>query len=286
MRSLNRFPHSALDVHDACVSGASDATYLTRLASMRHTVAPAATDYSTKAANGNLYLIAPRKIPLGSAAVGTATRKDLKDLYERFMVGVGKPGRAHYEALLLSAPFERCPYCGFGRATTLDHYLPKSRYPQFSVTPDNLIPACKDCQSKKGRHVASTGAAQTLHPYFDDPKFFGTRWLTGIVQRTTPVSVSFHATPPLSWAATERMRAISHFKAHNLDERFGVEAATELAVLQDVLGDYRTTGDFASLTAFLRRWAQGYAKQAINCWQSALYDALANDAWYCSAAAV
>jgi hypothetical protein len=286
MRLLRRYPHSALAVHDACVSSASDATYLARLASMHHTVAPTAVDYSNRAANGDLYLIAPRKIPLNSPAIGSATRKDLKDLYERFMVGTGTAGRTHYDEILLSAPFERCPYCGVGRATTLDHYLPKSRYPQFSVTPDNLVPACKDCQGKKGRHVAASGAAQTLHPYFDDAKFFTTRWLFGAINRTSPVAVTFHADPPLTWNAVERQRVVSHFDAHNLGERFALEAATELAVLKDVLSDYRATGNVTALTAELARWARAHGALSINSWQSALYHALSNDIWYCSTAAI
>lgn len=259
-----------------------DAALIARLATMRATVSPAAADYSARASAGTLYTIAPRKIPLKDPAVGGATRKDLKDLYERFMVNHKKAGRPHYEQILLSAPFERCPYCGLGRATTLDHYLPKSRYPQFSVTPDNLVPACKDCQGKKGRHVALSGAAQTLHPYFDSQDFFSTRWILGRVNRTHPISVAFYPAPPSSWRAEDRQRARAHFVGHNLGERFSVEAATELAVLKDFLKGYRDAGDFGSLHSELGRWAKSYERLAANCWQSALYHTLSNDHWFCT----
>ena len=36
-----------------------------------------------------------------------------------------------------------CPACGeLGRPNTLDHYLPKGKYPHFCITPHNLFPMC------------------------------------------------------------------------------------------------------------------------------------------------
>ncbi|MBT54175.1 MAG: hypothetical protein CMF72_12365 [Mameliella sp.] len=62
-----------------------------------------------------------------------------------------------------------CPACGeAGTPYTLDHYLPKDKYPHFAVTPLNLFPMCDACQRKK---LAKTGDADDprffLHPYFD-----------------------------------------------------------------------------------------------------------------------
>jgi len=63
-----------------------------------------------------------------------------------------------------------CPACGEdGVPHTLDHYLPKSRYPHFAAIPANLFPMCDICQGLK---LAKTlnGDHQRLfiHPYFDD----------------------------------------------------------------------------------------------------------------------
>jgi len=68
-----------------------------------------------------------------------------------------------------------CPYCDgpltAGRAK-LDHFLPKENFPFLSVTPDNLVPACTDCNSIqiKGRKVPlsqppANAAADWFHPY-------------------------------------------------------------------------------------------------------------------------
>lgn len=45
-----------------------------------------------------------------------------------------------------------CCYCGIGRPTTIDHYLPKSVFPEFSTLSYNLIPCCPDCNNLKSNY--------------------------------------------------------------------------------------------------------------------------------------
>jgi hypothetical protein len=60
-----------------------------------------------------------------------------------------------------------CPMCGgFGNGT-LDHYLPKADYPEFSFFSKNLVPAC-NCNSLRGTAVKGARASErAIHPYFD-----------------------------------------------------------------------------------------------------------------------
>jgi hypothetical protein len=62
-----------------------------------------------------------------------------------------------------------CPACGEpGRPNTLDHYLPKTLYPHFCITPVNLFPMCDACQIYKGTKVGDTHSPRFfIHPYFD-----------------------------------------------------------------------------------------------------------------------
>lgn len=43
----------------------------------------------------------------------------------------------------------RCPLCGLDYVYDLDHYMPKSIYPEYAVHPQNLIPICRRCNNKK-----------------------------------------------------------------------------------------------------------------------------------------
>ncbi|GAL80014.1 EA31 gene protein [Algibacter lectus] len=42
-----------------------------------------------------------------------------------------------------------CPNCTIEKVASLDHYIPKDEFPEFSVNPVNLIPCCSTCNSKK-----------------------------------------------------------------------------------------------------------------------------------------
>ena len=46
--------------------------------------------------------------------------------------------------LLKRISVARCPFCGISESSTLDHYLPKEQYPEFSVFPKNLVPSCAE----------------------------------------------------------------------------------------------------------------------------------------------
>ncbi|PVV50786.1 HNH endonuclease [Chryseobacterium sp. HMWF035] len=45
-----------------------------------------------------------------------------------------------------------CQYCGINSDDTMDHYLPKERYPEFCVKSLNLIPCCPRCNQLKGEY--------------------------------------------------------------------------------------------------------------------------------------
>lgn len=42
-----------------------------------------------------------------------------------------------------------CQHCGFNSSDTMDHILPRSIYPEYSVNARNLIPSCTDCNRRK-----------------------------------------------------------------------------------------------------------------------------------------
>ncbi|EKO3823466.1 hypothetical protein NTH40_005068 [Vibrio harveyi] len=63
-----------------------------------------------------------------------------------------------------------CPACGEdGTPNTLDHYLPKDLFPEYSILSKNLFPMCDICQGKKSTKVLNgEGERIFLHPYYDD----------------------------------------------------------------------------------------------------------------------
>ncbi len=63
-----------------------------------------------------------------------------------------------------------CPSCGEdGTPNTLDHYLPKIPFPEYSIFSKNLFPMCDICQGEKGvKTLNGNGEKIFIHPYFDD----------------------------------------------------------------------------------------------------------------------
>lgn len=61
-----------------------------------------------------------------------------------------------------------CPMCGSMHSGTLDHYLPKNGFPNFSVFSKNLVPACKCNSKRKETLLGANPGERVLHPYFDD----------------------------------------------------------------------------------------------------------------------
>lgn len=61
-----------------------------------------------------------------------------------------------------------CPICGFNKVNTMDHYLPKEKYPLFCIHPRNLIPCCSECNSHKHENVFNdNGSRMYWNAYLD-----------------------------------------------------------------------------------------------------------------------
>lgn len=62
-----------------------------------------------------------------------------------------------------------CPMCGSPVIGSLDHYLPRAIYSEFSIMRANLVPACMHCNSstKGTTHKGDAPPERFIHPYFD-----------------------------------------------------------------------------------------------------------------------
>ena len=149
-----------LDVLRLCSRGFTDADLRARL-----TAAERDVDASVIAFNAATTGLTLHELPRGD--VGAVRAADMVKAYEEKMVHRTGSARRVYDRLSTAAPHGRCPLCGVGNVKTLDHHLPKMRYPALAVAPTNLIPACHECNFGKRSGVPINGAEHTLHPYFD-----------------------------------------------------------------------------------------------------------------------
>lgn len=63
-----------------------------------------------------------------------------------------------------------CPICEtpWGELVDeLDHVLPKAIFPQYAITPINLVCICKDCNNTKLDTIGDTDSSGIINPYFN-----------------------------------------------------------------------------------------------------------------------
>lgn len=167
-----------------------------------------------------------------------------------------------------------CPACGEpGTPNTLDHYLPKSVYPHFCVTPLNLFPMCDACQTLKGSKTGDhLNARYFIHPYYDD---FVREQVLGLTIDPPFDTPNFSLVPCVGLSDDESALVACHVRELNIDGRFAdYFVAQHRRLLRQVDSLRRSDQDVrASLTAF----RDAIAPFGKNVWDHIFYEAtLAN----------
>ena len=178
----------------------------------------------------------------------------------------------------------RCPFCGVSEAGTLDHYLPKEGYPEFSVFAWNLVPSCSICNTRKRTLIVDqdTDVRLFLHPYFDDIP----NQLFLAVQVTllpNALLLDFHISQPPGMSEECHLQLRSHFNQLSLEDRYKKLSLIELRGLHGSLARfYGDNGDAGRVASELFAEADSYeAAHGPNFWRVVLYRALAAHREFC-----
>ncbi|WP_124771774.1 HNH endonuclease [Micromonospora inaquosa] len=270
-------PHYAgwdvLNFYGSCIVSNRSEDSRTRLIHLGKDVREAAERYESAAYFGELH----RLKDLENQPDDAASRLDLLWAYTRGLVQ-NATGRRHYDELLARAPQGRCPFCGHRDVSTLDHQLPKASYPLLAVVPDNLVPSCSECNHRKNDAVAPTTATQILHPYFEHAS--NGRWLFARVVSLDPPALLFFAEPDSTFTATMQGRIRHQFTQFRLATLYGTQASRQVAGERLRLNQLRQEGGPAAVREHLRATAHSWAATSLNCWQHAMYEALATDSGF------
>jgi hypothetical protein len=275
MRKIDKPTLTAAVVFPICVSTVGNAAFRGRLTACQTLVNDAENEFDNKITKGLIHTILPETL-----VNGNVTNIDLKKLYTGQMVA--KPqGRVYYDQLLMSAPQGLCPLCSHGEATTLDHYLPKTKFPRLSTVPINLVPACKDCNTGKLADSPSGPTDETLHPYYDNIE--NVKWLSADVNKTQPVSLTFRVSVHSTWDALLSARVVSHLDCFNLNILYASQAGRRLSGMKFNLENiFSSPEGAAGVKKYLTAEAASYEHVNLNSWESAMYRSLSEDDWFCA----
>jgi len=270
------------EVLQSCVASIPSGDVRARVEQVSENIIDAGGAYQQLVTTANLFSIPIFTGKNDDIVIASVTKKELKSLYSDQLVPNSKPSRRYYDSLKISAPFGICPFCGFGQVRTLDHYLPKAKFPILSILPINLVPSCADCNKDKTAGVATTAGKQCLHPYFDRNHFIDEQWLYAEVIETEPVTIRFFVNAPENWPLIDKQRVASHFTDFKLAGRFSVQAANEAATLNGELQYDFPTGGETGVKSELEKKSIVAQRRHKNSWETAMYQALAVSDWYCS----
>lgn len=268
---------SAMEAYQTCIGAVDDEDLRGRLEQVEVTVVRESQLFDVAAAQGQFHTLTRTRL-----IDGLVTVEEMSDLYSARFARQGSAGRAIYDELISATRNGRCPLCGHGVASTLDHFLPKSQYPCLSVVPLNLVPACTECNKNKSRSIPRSPLEATLHPYFDDVE--GECWLGAKVLEESPAVLRFFVKAVRRWDEVKQARVQKHFRLLKLSRLYTSNAADELLNIQGSLRRIFRAGAAAAVHEYLREEARSRAAARLNSWQTAMYTVLAESEWYCGGA--
>ncbi len=267
MKSIKKPDFKVKDVLTASVSRSPRHSSSITIISASAEIENNETEYDTKKIKNELYTLPQKKI-----VDGVIDCEGLKNIYSNRMRNVENDARHYYDKILSSAPRGKCPYCTLRHASTLDHYLPKSLYPLYSVTPINLVPACKDCNTGKLSEFPSCSEDETLHPYYDNVE--NERWLCMRVVNLHPIVFEYYVDAPDNWGDLMKKRLETHLYSFNLNNQFSTHAQEELDNRRVYMERLFLNGGNVGLKEFLYESYLSSLANSKNSWQTAFYSGL------------
>jgi|GEM_PF-1861008 len=157
MKTISKPPRDAAADYDRCIDNTKDEADREALRQARRVTIPLFQEYEAgswhfdRLSDLSGLSQVQRKALLKTYGL-TQKRRPLSDL------------RAE---LILNAEGE-CPYCRLENPTTLDHFLPKSKFEPYASLYSNLIPMCNICNTLKGTKGSPTAHQFFTHAYFDE----------------------------------------------------------------------------------------------------------------------
>lgn len=172
-------------------------------------------------------------------------------------------------ASLRSRKLQLCPACGEdGTPNTLDHYLPKQTYPEFSITAHNLSPMCDICQGEKGTDTVNAANERLfLHPYFD--QFIDLQVLHLDIGQPYAAPETMTLTPHPGLNPAQSALVARHLKQLAISVRYHHFFKDEYLRLLRLVQTIRQKGQ--DVTANLEFFRENALNKSINSWGHVFY---------------
>lgn len=269
MNSLNKPTDKAEDVYCECISNLKDDSLKEKLINIKDIIKNDSLEYEKLIKDGLLFKLKEKK------QIGELTKDNLVKIYDQKMVRKGQPGRKFYDKLLSVPQYGICPYCGVQIVSTLDHFLPKTKFISLVVTPSNLIPVCFECNKNKTDKKFSSKEDIFINPYFDD--LGNDIWLKASINHNE-FTMTYSVIKPNKWDDVLFKRVSNHFEILQLNKLYSIHAAQRLVnVKKRMINIYLKRGE-KEMMLDLNENLNTYEDDKNN-WEAAMYRELIEDDW-------
>ncbi|WP_294735734.1 HNH endonuclease signature motif containing protein [uncultured Pseudomonas sp.] len=212
--------------------------------------------------------------------LGTSLGSTTLDRIHRAYDLVRSTGRLKHLKNRLKLSRSKCPYCGFGEASTLDHYLPRSRYKAHSIYARNLIPCCQTCNRKKDKIAGTDPDTQFVHAYFFPQ--FKLQFLFATVQIIEKsIVVDFEIKKNIEISDEDFRRAKFQLEQLDLNNRYIPEIITFMLSNKRDIESLGSIGKSVLKDHFIQSHADSCTLFGVNHWRTALWLALAESDDFC-----
>jgi len=271
---MNKPEENVQDILEDCISNINNKNLKRRFKLSKNYIKESTINYDQKACNHTIYTIKEHH-----HVNGILSKDNMVWLYKNKFSKEGQPGRKYYDGILHSAPGGRCPVCGVQIASTLDHYLAKTRYPSFAISPINLIPTCRDCNTVKKEKSFHTREEELLHPYYDNIEHH--IWLFANIHKQKDIVVTYEVEKPIEWDVLLYKRVRNYFENYQLNRLYSVHAAEEITNIRKKLENLKNSVGLEAVKKDLLETAYSCEHIFLNSWRSALYRELSTNDWFC-----
>lgn len=209
---------------------------------------------------------------LKGEGLSDATKQALKDAYAE----VQESGRLSdlRSRLFLSA--KKCPLCGIGATTDLDHYLPESKYNCLAILSSNLIPTCHKCNNKKRTSVLQDNIGFLHLYYFEQPDEIFFTASTEI--KDGALLIIFDIVKVRSMSQDLYNSLCFQISKIDLNNRLGAEANDFLGSMYTAFELTYESSGIDGLRVALKKMRDDYTRRfGLNHWKRALMDSLSDN---------
>lgn len=251
-----------------CIVNIKKEPVLSHIKASKNFIVSKSREYDELAERGKLYTLKSHNL-----VPGGSTKKEMIWFYDKKFVADG--GRKYYNKIKAIPKYGKCPFCGVGIVSTLDHYLPKTEYPTYAVTACNLVAVCAGCNRNKSTAVSTKREDELIHPYYDD--FDDEVWLKSEILFDDKPIFRFYVEKPKTWSLEKYKRAENHFEKMKLNFLYVSHGVEEFSEYEYQARKLYKVGGKDLVKVDLRERVKERRSITKNNWRAALYEGLLNN---------